>query len=434
MIGYLSDENNNGEEVAFKMEKGIQRNSNHFFSLKYKGDQKAYKNDENRPFMFATLEQSGSNFFTFDFFVKDGVWKAYDYHVSGISIANHQQSDFRDILVKDSPERLLEKLQKEINKQNYEAHLKKTSVTKTPKKVPLLKPDSFDARELNYETELTALFLGDFNNARLKPDSVIVSAIYKNYLEAYGKHCDACLPGNKVPITVSKCAKERITRDIWGNESSSCIEWVEVPTGLFADPRLYNSSNRLSYDAGIGMAFKGIGSDAFSVRGDIDDAVSLGNDMDQLVRQNGCQSAALKRFERNLYRFVEKQPPLRLPGKETLASIHEKVKINLDSDHLNLAKLLDDLITENSKGWSLSRYNRGTISRIKVQAKNEDGSPRSVHASYRFTSLGKPYSGNVRLTFYDGIPQCLYFYDAPRTCRHPSPRIVRDYEKGRYLK
>ena len=156
--------------------------------------------------------------------------------------------------------------------------------------------------------------------------------------------------------------------------------------------------------------------------------------MSKLVMKNRCDNAGLNRFEKNLYNFVEGNPPLLLPGKETIATIQRVDKINFNTDNLNLKKLIDELIKENSKGWMMNRYQSGSVSSLKIGARNRDGSPQHVTASYAFSSMGKTYGGNVSLDFSNGIPNCLYFSDAPQTCRHPSRRIVNRYQKGLYSK
>ncbi len=302
------------------------------------------------------------------------------------------------------------------------------------KKAQGLNAKSLNTLNLNYETELTGVYLGDFKHARLSADGVPVSMIFRHYLEAFGRHCKHCLPANKVPITVSECATESVTRDGWGYEiSRTCVEWRDVPTGLYADAALYASSNRVSHAAGMNMLSESMGEgDLLAGRGAVDDKLSLGNDMEKLVLQNGCKSDALKRFEQNLYRFVEGKPPLKLAGNETLASTRKINKAALHSNNLNFKQLLNELIIENSRGWMINRYMRGSVGRIRVQSRNSDGSPRKVFANYSYNTMGQISSGSVTLIFSNGIPKCLYFFDAPRNCRHPSRRIITAYEKGKY--
>ena len=320
---------------------------------------------------------------------------------------------------------------------------KEKKSTKTSNKVKqhkdnktALNVNSFTSKGLNYESELMAIYLGDFKHARLKRGGLAVSGMFRKYLKAYGKFCDAYLPKNKVPITVQRCATERVTKNGYGQETDrTCVEWVDVPTGLYAKPDLYYSSNRASKQAGkqvVGTMFNF--NDPYGSRALVDDAVSLGNDMENLVQKNKCNSKGLRRFEKNLNRFVENKSPLMLPGKQTLASTMSHQPVSFNAASINIKSLIDVLILENSKGWMMNRYHSGSVSNIVVKSRNSNGSPRLVHANYSYTGMGKKFTGGVALTFANNLPQCLYFSDAPKTCRHPSRGIINKYERGRYSK
>jgi len=299
-----------------------------------------------------------------------------------------------------------------------------------------LNVNSFTSKGLNYESELMAIYLGDFKHARLKRGGLAVSGMFRKYLKAYGTFCDAYLPKDKVPITVRECARERVTTNGYGAETDrTCVEWVDVPTGLYADPDLYYSSNRASRQAGkqvVGTMFNF--NDPYGSRALVDDAVSLGNDMENLVKKNKCNSIGLRRFGKNLSRFVENESPLMLPGKQTLASTMSSQPVSFNAASINIKSLIDDLILENSKGWMMNRYRSGSVSNLVVRSRNSNGSPRRVTADYQYTGMGNTYKGNVALTFANNMPQCLFFSDAPKTCRHPSRGIINKYERGKYSK
>jgi len=294
---------------------------------------------------------------------------------------------------------------------------------------------SFTAKGLNYETELTAIYLGDFKNSRLDPSGAAASMILNGYLYSFGRQCHQYLPANRVPIMEQECATMRTTRDGWGNfVSESCVEWVDVPTGLYADPVLYRASQRASSQAGMNMVSELFTGDVFASRKIVDDKLSLGDDTDNLVKMNRCDNAGLARFSENLKRFVTGDTPLRLPGGETLASVNAIHQTEFDADSLNLKALLDDLISENAQGWMMNRYRAGSVSGIRVQSGNRQSGSGTVSASYTYSAMGRnAYTGQVSLTFANDIPKCLFFSDAPQTCRSPSRRIINDYERGKYL-
>jgi len=64
-----------------------------------------------------------------------------------------------------------------------------------------------------------------------------------------------------------------------------------------------------------------LATDRMATRGVFDDAISLGNDMQKIVKMNMCESPGLKCFERNLYRFATRLNALLLPEKVTLAFV-----------------------------------------------------------------------------------------------------------------
>jgi len=296
--------------------------------------------------------------------------------------------------------------------------------------------NNFTAKDLNYETELTALYLGDFKNSRLEPLSHGTLSVFGGYLKAFAKQCKAYLPKNAVEMTKSECAREQYTVNSWGNKTgaSTCIEYRNVGLGLYADPALYNSSQYLASKLS-GKTFIDIFStkDPFAAKSMMDDSLSLGSDMSQLVRMNKCDNYGLKRFEENLHRFVKGKRPLLLPGGETMALFKQIYPTNFNADSLNLSKLLDELIAQNSKGWIMNRYSRGSVTGIDV-SKKSDGSPYSLSANYRYSTIAGSYKGSVRLTFAKELPECLYFSDARSTCRKPSRAILTAYQKGKYAK
>lgn len=63
-----------------------------------------------------------------------------------------------------------------------------------PNKPEELSLASFSAKGLNYETELTGLYLGDFAHARLERDSMEFDLLFGSYLNAFARQCSAYLP------------------------------------------------------------------------------------------------------------------------------------------------------------------------------------------------------------------------------------------------
>jgi hypothetical protein len=101
-----------------------------------------------------------------------------------------------------------------------------------------------------------------------------------------------------------KCGTERVTRDGFGIEKSrTCVEWVKVPTGLFADPGLYAAEKQRPPSNAPGTFLEAVS----KVRG-------LTDDMLRLVEMNACGGPGLKRFGENLRRLALNLTPLKLDG------------------------------------------------------------------------------------------------------------------------
>jgi hypothetical protein len=298
---------------------------------------------------------------------------------------------------------------------------------------------SFSAKGLNYETELTGLYLGDFAHARLERDSIEFDTLFGSYLTAFARHCEAYLPANRVEITESVCAETETPVNIYGAPvgSSSCVRYRQQGTGLYADPDLYSAQRQVDAEAGRNMVrdtFSGMAGNnpMGTAMHTLDAATSVGNDMDSLLRMNTCASPGLKRFQDNMMRFALGQQPLRLAGGETLASIRPKTSPGVPFKDSNYTKLLDDLVTENSQAWMMNRYVRGSVSGVAVSSRDELGRPSKILGDYLFDGFNGRSKGSVMVQFADGLPQCIYFSDFPTTCRSPSRRIITAYENGRY--
>lgn len=171
----------------------------------------------------------------------------------------------------------------------------------------------FSVRGINLQNEILAIYHGDFSKVYLKPNDMKLMTLFKNYMYAFGKSCNAYLPSNKVEIIESECSEEEVTRDGWGSEiSRQCISWRDIHTGIYADPKIYAASKRQEYNGGMAVLnniFSGgnpmkMFNDALSVA---NYAASSRNDMNRLINMNGCNSSKLKQFEQNLYNYIERR-------------------------------------------------------------------------------------------------------------------------------
>jgi len=83
--------------------------------------------------------------------------------------------------------------------------------------------------------------------------------------------------------------------------------------------------------------------------------------------------------------------------------------------------------------WMVKRYGAGSVSQASITARDAQGRPARVEESCAFTAMnGARAAGSVVVQFADGIPECMFFFDAPATCRTPSRKIITAYANGGY--
>ena len=181
------------------------------------------------------------------------------------------------------------------------------------KKDDSLTRDSFSAKGLHHEDDLTDLFIGNFADISFDRGSAAFSVLFEQYLEAYSRHCDAYLPANKVAMTRQECAD---APSLPGQSDvhygpSECGSWRTVSMG-YADPVLYAAKTQLNEEQRPNML-----KDLLSSKNPMaaaKDTLQIADDMDALVRINACNGGGLRRFQENLVLFSKGKEPIVLPG------------------------------------------------------------------------------------------------------------------------
>jgi hypothetical protein len=97
----------------------------------------------------------------------------------------------------------------------------------------------------------------------------------------------------------------------------------------------------------------------------------------------------------------------------------------------NSTKLLDDLVSDQSKTWAMNQYISGSISNVYEQ-KDNSGKLTILTGSYQYKGFMGTQKNNVRMTFENGLPKCIYFSDYPNNCKTPKSSIVEAFAKGFY--
>ncbi|WP_299337165.1 hypothetical protein [uncultured Psychroserpens sp.] len=279
------------------------------------------------------------------------------------------------------------------------------------------------------------IYRGHFENLTIKRMDVEFLMIFEQYLRRFGRQCPKFLPTNKVEITELVCTVENVTTNGLGVETSRyCVEWEWIGTGIYAKPDLYYAKKeveKLHQQDGLQAAFKMI-ADPNALGNSVDvihKANGLKNDMAQIFNLNACNGSAIERFESNLRLFALGKPSIRM----TKQSKYAKMKTSGGPTGLhNYNKLINDLVSDQSKTWSFNRYISGSISNLTIHSKDSQGRPKDLKANYNYKGFGNSAKGWVRVTFKNGLPDCMYFFDFPNNCKTPNSSILASYAKGDY--
>ncbi|HEY4379531.1 MAG TPA: hypothetical protein VGN01_04240 [Acidobacteriaceae bacterium] len=318
-----------------------------------------------------------------------------------------------------------------------------------PKPAAATTPAHFSAAGLNNEDDLVRIYSGDFPSIHLDRASMEFMLIISSYMEDFARDCKQFLPPNKVEIMTQVCEGSNTytyspdgQHDIYGNRidtTPSCYPHT-VGTGLYADPQLYAAVQDVSAKAQLkmigGMLGVTKGKDGGTVPNLLsmpaqltDQLVAVGTEMETVIHTNTCGSPGLKNFQSNLIRFANAEAPIKYAGAVVSAPIAVLPGVR-DAD---FTRLLDDLVSENARGWMMNRYQPGSIS-DPIVSHDPSGSPLRIMARYSFSGAQGRQQGRVTLSFKDGVPECLYFSDSPDSCRVPSTRIISAYQKNAYAK
>ena len=291
---------------------------------------------------------------------------------------------------------------------------------------------TFSAKGLHFEEVFTNFYRGEFIDIPFDRDEQIFAILFNTYINAYARICSASLPANKVEMTEQECATESVTTNGYGVETNRhCVRWVTVGTGLYTTPEMNNAKlelERLQAGDAIRNVFRVLSQkDPFgnvsSVIGDLQAAEA---DMKALFKINGCKSPGIMRFQENLRLFALNKQPIQLGNAAKSTS-------TVSFKNQNFTKLIEDLVFQQSKKWVMNRYETSSVSDVTVLSRNAQDLPSEIKAKYIYQGFGGRSVGYVTLALTDGLPECLYFFDAPNACRTPSRLIVAEYVKGSYL-
>ncbi len=293
-----------------------------------------------------------------------------------------------------------------------------------------------------YNAELfDNIYRGHFENVKMNREDLEFINIFNQYLRAFARQCPNSLPANKVMIMNSECAREEetVTTNGYGMEisrTSHCVEWKQVPSGLYARPDLYNAYLEIknTYDANVLGNITQLISDQNPIGSSVDmvhKTKALMYDMSKIFELNSCGSRGIKRFEENLKRYALNTPSLRMKGVSKYTAMKESGGPTGAQD---FNSLIDDLVADQAKTWMINRYLSGSISGVTILSKDNLGRPEILKANYLYSGFGGKSKGWVKITFTNGLPQGIYFFDFPNKRKKPSISIVTSYARGDYGK
>lgn len=278
------------------------------------------------------------------------------------------------------------------------------------------------------------IYRGHFENITIKKEDMEFLSIFDQYLKTYGTRCASFLPQDKVEMQKQICVTENVTTNGYGMEiSRTCVEWKWVGSGIYARKDLYNAKVTLenSLRANGIQTFIGMITDPNALGNSVDmthKARGLANDMKQIFRLNDCNSPAIKAFEENLKRFALDQPSIRI---NAISKYEAMKKSGGPTGAQNTQKLINDLVADQARTWSFNRYVNGSISNVTTR-KNPQGGISALQANYTYKGFGSNSKGSVRITFKNGLPECIYFFDFPNNCKTPNSSIVASFASGDY--
>ena len=228
------------------------------------------------------------------------------------------------------------------------------------------------------------------------------------------------------------CSAETVKKNGYGVEINRyCSDWRTVGTGLYATPEMYQAMlviDRIQARDVIGNTWDLIiklREDPFGyVNKYAYNKQAIESDIIALMTMNGCDSPALRRFAENLRLFALNEPGITINSKRATTPSSVILSENQDFD-----QLVNDLISVQSRKWSMNKYNHGSVYKVIITSKDELGQPSELTAKYLFNGSS---AGSVRITFNQGLPACLYFSDFPYSCKTADRKVAAEFAKGKY--
>jgi hypothetical protein len=260
---------------------------------------------------------------------------------------------------------------------------------------------SFSVAGLTNDGFYKSIYTGDFDKIGVTSDDMKFSGAFRQYLNSFGRQCDRYLrQDSKVELTEQICTAR------WVNgygADRGCANWETRGTGIYADPELSAINRKLELQAAMDVGRSALKmltqkDPIGGMMNMVGDAAATNADMATVVSQNGCASAGLKRFEENLARYALNKQPISLGEAGPKLSPIDPLP-GMPFRDQNYSKLMEDLISDQARGWVMNRYQPGSVTGVSVSSRDAKGRPAKIVASYTFNGFSGRSQGSATLTF-----------------------------------
>lgn len=299
-----------------------------------------------------------------------------------------------------------------------------------------------EAQNLAFNTDglynaelLDNIYRGHFENIELTRNDTDFFKLYAKYLRVYGEGCAEYLPADKEMIMDEVCDLWDITYNGYGAEiNRNCLRYIKEKSHIYARRDLYAA--QLELERFLELNFLREVSEMMTDQNAFGNSVdnlhktkALLYDMSQILKINACDSPGLRRFEENLKAFALNSTPVRMEDESKYTSMK---KTGGPQGSQDFTRLIDDLVSDQARTWAFNRYRPGSVSGVNILSTDDQGRPAVMKADYRYSGFGGDSGGWVKITFSNGLPDGIFFFDFPNNRKSPSSSIVASYAEGGY--
>lgn len=295
---------------------------------------------------------------------------------------------------------------------------------------------------------LRAIFEGHFERVGLQPSDTRIRLLVGGFTNRAWSRCGKRGIDDPVELPETVCREWLVTKVARGNEpaveqSRICTQSETHGSGVYVErgmSQAMNADTEAQLSSGLRQVVDQVmqrpergssttGKGSFDWLSSTLAYQAAGAD---LAAANDCDGRGVKRFERNLEHLLLGTPATQLDGLPRIGVAMLPPPSGEAYRDSNYERLLDDLVSDQSRGWAFDRYEAHSITDTSVSTRDKAGRPAVVIAAFGYQGMRGRQTGQVTLRFEDGRPRCITFSDQPDECRALSQSIVADYLDGAY--